>query len=106
MPTIHGVRRRGLTVEGLKECIIAQGGSRTVVTMEWDKLWAFNKKVREHNALFELTSDGKLLSLQVLEPIAPRYTALQADKPLVPATINGVGSAVTEAEAPLVPKVA
>ena len=45
MPTIRGVRRRGMTVEGLKEFIIAQGGSRTIVTMEWDKIWAFNKKV-------------------------------------------------------------
>lgn len=44
-PTVRGVLRRGMTVEGLKQFIIAQGSSRSVVFMEWDKIWAFNKKV-------------------------------------------------------------
>jgi len=44
-PTVRGVLRRGMTVEGLKQFIIAQGSSRSVVVMEWDKIWAFNKKV-------------------------------------------------------------
>ncbi|KAI1710181.1 tRNA synthetases class I (E and q), catalytic domain-containing protein [Ditylenchus destructor] len=57
MPTVRGVLRRGMTVEGLKQFILAQGGSRSVVVMEWDKIWAFNKKV--------------------IDPIAPRYTALE-----------------------------
>jgi hypothetical protein len=34
-----------MTVEGLKQFIVAQGSSRSVVMMEWDKIWAFNKKV-------------------------------------------------------------
>ncbi|XP_074027414.1 glutamyl-prolyl-tRNA synthetase isoform X2 [Leptinotarsa decemlineata] len=58
MPTVRGVLRRGMTVKGLKEFIIAQGSSRSVVVMEWDKIWAFNKKV--------------------IDPIAPRYTALES----------------------------
>merc|ERR1719394_1957026 len=45
MPTVRGIMRRGLTVEALKEFILAQGSSRSVVYMEWDKIWAFNKKV-------------------------------------------------------------
>jgi len=45
LPTVRGVIRRGLTVEALKQFIIAQGSSRSVVFMEWDKIWAFNKKV-------------------------------------------------------------
>lgn len=75
-PTVRGVLRRGMTVEGLKQFIAAQvchtlyarvhyqlfvfvfyldfltlpvpmqGGSRSVVNMEWDKIWSFNKKVR------------------------------------------------------------
>lgn len=44
-PTVRGVLRRGMSVEGLKQFIIAQGSSRSVVFMEWDKIWAFNKKV-------------------------------------------------------------
>ncbi|XP_039982900.1 bifunctional glutamate/proline--tRNA ligase [Xiphias gladius] len=55
-PTVRGVLRRGMTVEGLKQFIAAQGGSRSVVNMEWDKIWAFNKKV--------------------IDPVAPRYSAL------------------------------
>lgn len=45
MPTIRGILRHGMTVEALKDFIIAQGSSRSVVVMEWDKIWAFNKKV-------------------------------------------------------------
>lgn len=56
-PTVRGILRRGMTVEGLKQFIIAQGSSKSVVFMEWDKIWAFNKKV--------------------IDPIAPRYTALE-----------------------------
>lgn len=56
-PTVRGILRRGMTVEGLKQFIIAQGSSKSVVFMEWDKIWAFNKKV--------------------IDPIAPRFTALE-----------------------------
>jgi bifunctional glutamyl/prolyl-tRNA synthetase len=68
MPTVRGVLRRGMTVQGLKEFIIAQGSSRSVVFMEWDKIWAFNKKV--------------------IDPIAPRFTALDFDNPV---TVNVKG---------------
>ncbi|XP_068175225.1 bifunctional glutamate/proline--tRNA ligase isoform X2 [Antennarius striatus] len=57
-PTVRGVLRRGMTVEGLKQFIASQGGSRSVVNMEWDKIWAFNKKV--------------------IDPITPRFTALSS----------------------------
>ncbi|KAL6440058.1 hypothetical protein ACFW04_002999 [Cataglyphis niger] len=60
MPTVRGILRRGMTVEGLKQFIIAQGSSKSVVFMEWDKIWAFNKKV--------------------IDPIAVRYTALDYEK--------------------------
>ncbi|XP_013779580.1 bifunctional glutamate/proline--tRNA ligase-like [Limulus polyphemus] len=59
MPTVRGVLRQGMTVEGLKQFIIAQGSSRSVVMMDWDKIWAFNKKV--------------------IDPISPRFTAVEKD---------------------------
>ncbi|XP_072436857.1 bifunctional glutamate/proline--tRNA ligase isoform X1 [Chiloscyllium punctatum] len=65
-PTVRGVLRRGMTVEGLKQFIAAQGGSRSVVNMEWDKLWAFNKKLQAN-------------CNKVIDPVAPRYTALSKD---------------------------
>ncbi|KAI1895179.1 hypothetical protein AGOR_G00103630 [Albula goreensis] len=65
-PTVRGVLRRGMTVEGLKQFIAAQGGSRSVVNMEWDKIWAFNKKV--------------------IDPVAPRHTALLSSH-VVPVSI-------------------
>ncbi|XP_066249632.1 bifunctional glutamate/proline--tRNA ligase [Euwallacea similis] len=68
MPTVRGVLRRGMTVQGLKEFIIAQGSSRSVVFMEWDKIWAFNKKV--------------------IDPIAPRFTTVDAIEPVL-VTVNG-----------------
>jgi Glutamyl- and glutaminyl-tRNA synthetases len=52
-PTVRGVLRRGMTVEGLKQFIIAQGSSRSVVLMEWDKIWSFNKKVY-YSVLFHI----------------------------------------------------
>ena len=30
---------------GLKQFIASQGSSKSVVTMEWDKIWACNRKV-------------------------------------------------------------
>ncbi|XP_028176463.1 bifunctional glutamate/proline--tRNA ligase [Ostrinia furnacalis] len=70
MPTVRGVLRRGMTVEGLRQFIQAQGSSRSVVFMEWDKIWAINKKV--------------------IDPIAPRYTALETST--VPVNLKGVSS--------------
>ncbi|MCP9260703.1 Bifunctional glutamate/proline--tRNA ligase [Dirofilaria immitis] len=49
LPTVRGMMRRGLTVEGLKQFIVAQGGSRAIV----------------------------------IDPIAPRYTALDCMENLV-----------------------
>uniref|UniRef100_A0A803W818 proline--tRNA ligase n=1 Tax=Ficedula albicollis TaxID=59894 RepID=A0A803W818_FICAL len=72
-PTVRGVLRRGMTVEGLKQFIAAQGSSRSVVNMEWDKIWSFNKKLRA-------------ICKKVIDPVAPRYTALLRDA-VVPVNI-------------------
>ena len=43
-PTVKGVMRRGMTVQGLKDFVLTQGGSKNVNLMEWDKIWAFNRQ--------------------------------------------------------------
>ncbi|XP_054737375.1 bifunctional glutamate/proline--tRNA ligase [Anastrepha obliqua] len=80
-PTVRGIIRRGMTVEGLREFIIAQGSSKSVVFMNWDKIWSFNKKV--------------------IDPIAPRYTALNYDNRVV---VNIEGGKIEKVEVPVHPK--
>ncbi|XP_034131369.1 bifunctional glutamate/proline--tRNA ligase isoform X2 [Drosophila guanche] len=80
-PTVRGILRRGMTVEGLREFIIAQGSSKSVVFMNWDKIWAFNKKV--------------------IDPIAPRYTALEQDKRVI---VNVAGAKLEHIQVPVHPK--
>ncbi|TFK76268.1 glutamate-tRNA ligase [Pluteus cervinus] len=67
-PTVRGIRRRGLTVEALKQFMLLQGPSQAIVSLEWDSIWAMNKKV--------------------IDPIAPRHWAIVTDKK-VPVTIKG-----------------
>lgn len=76
-PTVRGIIRRGMTIEGLKEFIIAQGSSRSVVNMEWDKIWSFNKKV--------------------IDAIAPRYVALESSS-LIPVRVAGTVEQATTAQ--------
>lgn len=61
-PTVQGILRRGMTVEALREFILAQGASKSLNLMDMDKLWAINKKV--------------------IDPIAPRYTAVDSSRVL------------------------
>lgn len=67
-PTVRGVRRRGMTVEGLHSFIIAQGPSKNILNLDWSLIWATNKKV--------------------IDPVVPRYSAVVADKP-VAITLSG-----------------
>lgn len=62
--------------------MLLQGFSKANVHMEWDKIWAINRKV--------------------IDPLAPRYTALEKNKRV---TINIAGVNETCQEAVLNPKV-
>ncbi|KAI0471479.1 tRNA synthetases class I, catalytic domain-containing protein [Xylariaceae sp. FL0804] len=71
MPTIRGVRRRGMTIPALRDFILKQGPSRNVVTMDWSSFWATNKKE--------------------IDPVAPRHTAV-SKKDHVKVTVKGEGA--------------
>merc|ERR1719506_772703 len=56
-PTVQGIMRRGMTVEGLLEFVMTQGASKATNLMAWDKIWAINK--------------------QKIDPVIPRYAAVE-----------------------------
>ncbi|KAH7318246.1 glutamyl-tRNA synthetase [Stachybotrys elegans] len=85
MPTVRGVRRRGMTIAALRDFIIKQGPSRNVVSMEWSTFWNANKKE--------------------IDPIAPRHTALlQKDMVKINLTGADVPAGVVTEERPKHPK--
>lgn len=59
-PTVRGVLRKGIRVETLIEFMLEQGPSKRSNLMEWEKLWAINKRI--------------------IDPICPRYSAVRVDK--------------------------
>ncbi|KAI8848751.1 tRNA synthetases class I, catalytic domain-containing protein [Chytridium lagenaria] len=59
-PTVRGIRRRGMTIQALREYILMQGASQRTLELEWDKIWALNKKI--------------------IDPVAPRHVALVREK--------------------------
>lgn len=67
-PTVRGVRRRGMTVEGLQAFIISQGPSKNILNLEWSSIWAANKKV--------------------IDPVVPRHSAVVAED-MVTITLAG-----------------
>ncbi|KAG1651553.1 Bifunctional glutamate/proline--tRNA ligase [Nymphon striatum] len=87
-PSVRGVLRKGMTVEGLKQFILAQGSSRSVVVMDWGKIWAFNKKSK-YEAGEQLQMSLKYFGGAVIDPVAPRYTAIGKER-IVPVFVSDV----------------
>ncbi|WLF81239.1 glutamate--tRNA ligase [Lodderomyces elongisporus] len=75
-PTVRGVRRRGMTVEGLRNFIISQGPSRNIINLDWSVIWALNKKI--------------------IDPVAPRFTAIDAKNAVRVKLLNGPNEPYTE----------
>ncbi|TVY23052.1 putative glutamate--tRNA ligase, cytoplasmic [Lachnellula hyalina] len=76
MPTIRGVRRRGMTIPALRDFILKQGPSRNIVVMDWTNFWASNKKE--------------------IDPIAPRHTSVDAINAVKATVLNGPEKPYTE----------
>ncbi|MCL4116683.1 UNVERIFIED_CONTAM: hypothetical protein GTU68_045486 [Idotea baltica] len=59
-PTVRGVIRKGIRVETLTEFMLEQGPSKRSNLMEWEKIWAINKRI--------------------IDPICPRFCAVKVEK--------------------------
>lgn len=77
-PTVRGVRRRGMTVEGLRNFIMAQGPSKNIINLDWSVIWALNKKV--------------------IDPVAPRFTAIETENAVPVKLLNGPSEPYTESK--------
>ncbi|KAJ7756471.1 glutamyl-tRNA synthetase [Mycena maculata] len=75
-PTVRGIIRRGLTVEALQQFMLQQGPSQAVLSLEWDSLWALNKKI--------------------IDPKAPRFWAIVEDKRVPVHVRNGPAESYTK----------
>lgn len=78
-PTIRGIRRRGMTIDALREFILKQGPSRNIVNLDWTLFWATNKKY--------------------IDPTAPRHTAVTKENAVI-ATVKGARVAAYTEEKP------
>jgi glutamyl-tRNA synthetase len=68
-PTYRGVLRKGIRKETLIEFMLEQGPSKNTNLMEWDKLWATNKRI--------------------IDPMCPRFAAVSVEKASTVEIING-----------------
>lgn len=59
-PTFRACVRKGIRVETLIEFMLEQGPSKRANLMEWEKIWAINKRI--------------------IDPICPRYAAVSVNK--------------------------
>ncbi|CUM64153.1 uncharacterized protein PRCAT00001745001 [Priceomyces carsonii] len=75
-PTVRGVRRRGMTVEGLRNFVISQGPSKNIINLDWSIIWALNKKI--------------------IDPVAPRFTAVEVANAVPVSIVGGPESPITE----------
>jgi len=80
MPTVRGILRRGMQIDSLKQFIIAQGSSRSVTAMQWDKIWSINRSI--------------------IDLKAPRHTALLVFNPNNDSTRPPVEIVVENVEKP------
>jgi len=68
-PTFRGVTRKGIRRETLIEFMLEQGPSKSTNLMEWDKIWAINKRI--------------------IDPLCTRFMAVSVEKASTVEVLNG-----------------
>ena len=77
-PTVRALARKGLTPDALRQFVEVQGMSKVINFMEWSKLWAINSRI--------------------LDPMAPRYTAVSNTHNCICTIRNYVGAPRVESK--------
>lgn len=80
MPTVRGVRRRGMTIPALREFILRQGPSKNIVNLDWTSFWATNKAEIDKTAS-RYTAINKACAVNTTV-IGARAAPFSEDKPL------------------------
>ncbi|GAA6039961.1 hypothetical protein JCM8097_002640 [Rhodosporidiobolus ruineniae] len=70
-PTVRGIRRRGMTIDAITQFMLLQGPSQAFLNLEWDVIWNLNKKV--------------------IDPVAPRFVAVEREGIVPVKVIGGAG---------------
>jgi glutamyl-tRNA synthetase len=80
MPTIQGIIRRGMTVEALREFILAQGFTQVANIMEWDKIWTINKRILDPKVpRLSAISTENIALLELSGADVPNFAAVTVD---------------------------
>lgn len=74
--TVRGIRRRGMTIQAMRDFMIGQGDSQQQVNMEWDVLWSINKRI--------------------IDPIVPRHFAVSNTNKVTTVIKGGQGVSFVE----------
>jgi glutamyl-tRNA synthetase len=69
MPTVRGIRRRGMTIPALQEFILKQGPSKNIVMLDWTIFWSTNKKhIDPHAARYTAVTEAQHAKATVTNP--------------------------------------
>jgi len=81
-PTIRGLRRRGVTVEALRQYILSLGASQSILQLEWDGELNACLRVLEpflDDATSSYSPGIWATNKKVIDPVAPRFYAVDKE---------------------------
>lgn len=77
-PTVRGIMKRGMTVEALTEFMLEQGPSKNSNLMEWDKIWALNRKMLDRDChRYTAVSQDDCVYLEVVDTDEKYFEAIE-----------------------------